>query len=186
MEDREIVELFEERNEKAIREIERKYYRLCYGIARNLLNDPEDCKECVNDTWFSVWNCIPPKKPAVLAAFVSRIVRGHAVDRIRKKYAGKRVDSHLADIQGELEGIDAAAGSIPEEIVEQKEMTEFLNRFLRAQQIEVRKIFLMRYWYCDSIQEIADCMGISKGNVRTILYRTRKKLKAALKGAFYE
>ena len=98
MKDNEIISLFELRDEHAIEALSDKYHPYCYKIAWNLLTNKEDSEECLNDTWFSVWSLIPPKKPSVLSHFCGRITRNLSIDRLRKKYADRRPDVHMADV----------------------------------------------------------------------------------------
>ena len=103
MKDNEIISLFEIRDEHAIEALSDKYHPYCYKIAWNLLTNKEDSEECLNDTWFSVWSLIPPKKPSVLSHFCGRITRNLSIDCLRKKYANRRPDVHMADVLGEMD-----------------------------------------------------------------------------------
>ena len=103
MKDNEIISLFEMQDEHAIKALSDKYHPYCYKIAWNLLTNKEDSEECLNDTWFSVWSLIPPKKPSVLSHFCGRITRNLSIDRLRKKYADRRPDVHMADVLGEMD-----------------------------------------------------------------------------------
>ncbi|MFR3948744.1 MAG: RNA polymerase sigma factor [Ruminococcus sp.] len=103
MDDVQIINLYFARDENAIAETKNKYENMCYSVAHNILYNREDSEECVNDTWFFTWNSIPPKRPSILASFVSKITRNTAIDRYRKKNAQKRTDSHMEDIAGEVE-----------------------------------------------------------------------------------
>lgn len=105
MDDVQIINLYFARDENAIAETKNKYENMCYSVAHNILYNREDSEECVNDTWFFTWNSIPPKRPSILASFVSKITRNTAIDRYRKKNAQKRTDSHMEDIAGEVEKI---------------------------------------------------------------------------------
>lgn len=176
MEDKKIVRLFLDREESAIRELDRKYSRFCFKIAFNILSSREDSEECVNDTWFRTWNYIPPKQPAVLSSFIGRITRGLAIDRLRKKYAAKRVDMHIADLEAETEQLDRLAANTLEDKISETEFYEILNSFLRGLAERDRDIFLRRYWHMDSLKEIAARHGRTEGSIRGSLYRTRKKL----------
>ena len=102
MNDDEIINLFLKRDENGIIELSTKYHPYCYKIAWNLLANREDAEECLNDTWFSVWSQIPPTHPSVLAHFCGRITRNLSIDRLRKKFAGKRPDVHMADVMEQL------------------------------------------------------------------------------------
>lgn len=176
MEDKEIVRLFLDREESAIRELDSKYSRFCFKIAFNILSSREDSEECVNDTWFRTWNYIPPKQPAVLSSFIGRITRGLAIDRLRKKYAATRADMHIVDLEAETEQLDRLAANTLEDKISETEFYEILNSFLRGLSERDRDIFLRRYWHMDSLKEIAARHGSTEGSIRGSLYRNRKKL----------
>ena len=159
MQDNEIISLFEIRDEHAIEALSDKYHPYCYKIAWNLLTNKEDSEECLNDTWFSVWSLIPPKKPSVLSHFCGRITRNLSIDRLRKKYADRRPDVHMAE----------------------KELLEIINDFLGKMNAEDRDIFVRRYWFFDSVAAIAERHAMSVGSVKMNLYRSRKKLLKVLK-----
>ena len=106
MNDDEIINLFLKRDENGIIELSTKYHPYCYKIAWNLLANREDAEECLNDTWFSVWSQIPPTHPPVLAHFCGRITRNLSIDRLRKKFAGKRPDVHMADVIEEMDQLN--------------------------------------------------------------------------------
>lgn len=106
MNDDEIISLFEARKEYGIQALSEKYHAYCYKIDWNLLTNNEDTEECLNDTWFTVWSLIPPKRPAVLSHFCGKITRNLNIDRLRKKYAYRRPDAHQTDILGEMDAKD--------------------------------------------------------------------------------
>lgn len=176
MEDAQIIEMFWDREEAAIKELDRKYNLYCFKIAWNILNNREDSEECVNDTWLRTWNYIPPKRPAFLASFVGKITRGLAIDCLRKKYAAKRMDLHIVDVAAETGKLDSLIVNTLDDKMSEKEFYEILNRFLRKLSESDRDIFLRRYWHVDSIKEIAKRHGRSEGSVKNSLYRNRKKL----------
>ena len=179
MEDRGIIELFWNRDEAAICELSRKYSGYCYKIAWNLLKNHEDAEECLNDTWYAAWGYIPPKRPAVLSAFVGRITRGLAIDCFRRKQAAKRVDGHISDVCGEME--ELCFSYAVEEKMAEKELIHTIETFLRQLSDADRDIFIRRYWYLDSIKDIAKRHGVSQGCIKTNLCRNRKKLYRILK-----
>lgn len=181
MDDTQIIQLFLERKETAIEELDKKYNRFCFRIAWNILRSREDSEECVNDTWFRTWSYIPPKRPAVLSAFVGKITRGLALDRLRKKYAAKRIDLHIADIELETAELDRFTADIVEDKIAEQEFYETLNRFLWSLPERDRDMFLRRYWHMDSLEEIALRHGKTVGSVRGSLYRSRKKLYKLLR-----
>lgn len=176
MEDKNIVDLLFAREEQGILELSSKYQSYCYKIAWNILSSEEDSKECVNDTWMSVWSCIPPKRPEILSAFLGKITRGHAIDRLRKRYAAKRADSHLVSIEQETKALDLLISKSLEDELAEKEVVKVINRFLDSLKEADRDIFLRRYWYLDSEKEIASRHGKTVNSVKSNLYRSRKKL----------
>ena len=176
MEDRQIIELYWERAEEAIRETDVKDGGLCRYIAQNILASPEDSEECVNDTWLQTWNAIPPQRPACLGGFVGRITRNLALNRLDYNRAQKR-DSILEKTFEEL------SGSLPDPgdaVTDEVTFHDFLNRFLRRQSEENRRYFLRRYWYGMSILEIAQECGVGEEKVKSSLFRTRNKLRQAM------
>ena len=179
MKDNEIISLFELRDEHAIEALSDKYHPYCYKIAWNLLTNKEDSEECLNDTWFSVWSLIPPKKPSVLSHFCGRITRNLSIDRLRKKYADRRPDLHMADVLGEMDHLSVTY-TIEDQLAE-KELLEIINDFLGKMNAEDRDIFVRRYWFFDSIAAIAKRHAMSVGSVKMNLYRSRKKLLKVLK-----
>lgn len=179
MEDSEIIDLFWKRDETGIRELSSKYSGYCYKIAWNLLEDHEDAEECLNDTWFAVWKYIPPRRPAVLSAFVGKITRGFAIDCFRKKCAGKRADTHVRDVCDEMDELNFSYAV--EEQMAEKELVKTIEKFLRKLSEADRDIFIRRYWYLDSVKEIAKRHGVSEGCIKTNLCRNRKKLYRILR-----
>ena len=171
MDDVQIINLYFARDENAIAETKNKYENMCYSVAHNILYNREDSEECVNDTWFFTWNSIPPKRPSILASFVSKITRNTAIDRYRKKNAQKRTDSHMEDIAGEVEKI----GNI----------IDIFDAFLGTLSERDRDIFVRRYWYMDSIKRIADRHNCGESRIKSILARSRKKLYYLLTEAGY-
>ena len=176
MEDTDIIELFLNRSEEAIRQTDIKYSKLCFGIAWNILLNKEDSEECVNDTWLITWNEIPPKIPKILSAFVGRITRNQAIDCLRRKNAFKRVDTHMADINGELERLEETVQYSLEHNIKRQEILDILDEFLKGLKEEDRDIFVRRYWYMDDIKEISRRHSVSESKVKSSLFRSRKKL----------
>ena len=156
MEDIHIINLFLERSEDAIRQVEVKYEKFCFKIAWNILYNTEDSEECVNDTWLITWNKIPPKTPTKLSAFLGKITRNLALDNFRKKNASKRADTHMMDICGEVEKLE--------------------NTILSDLKAGDRDIFVRRYWYMDNIKDIAKRHGCSETKIKSSLFRSRNKL----------
>jgi RNA polymerase sigma-70 factor (ECF subfamily) len=179
MEDNEIIELYRTRSEKAIEETAKKYGNYCFSIAFRILHDKEDSEECVNDTWMSAWNAIPDQRPAKLSAFLGRITRNHALKKVEKYTARKRGAGEVPLALEEL-GDCVPTDDPAEQIVEDVVLTETLNRFLTSLTLEQRRIFLRRYWYLSSMQEIASDLKISESKVKMSLLRSRKELRQML------
>ena len=181
MEDAAIVELFWQRSEDAIRQTDEKYGKLCRHLANNILRNLSDAEECVNDSYFRVWNRIPEERPTFFQAFLCRIVKNISLDRIKFETAKKRSPGGVACID-ELEECVASHVGSPEEAADENALTQAIAAFLKAQSDYTRRIFIRRYWYCDSLQEIASDYGESESKIASQLFRTRQKLREHLKG----
>lgn len=179
MEDEKIIALFFARSEQAIQETDRKYGGYCHSIAMNILTDQEDAEECVSDTYMAAWNTIPPKKPDMLGAFLGRITRYISIDRWRKRSSFKRGGGEIILALEELEDCASQSDSI-EIAVEKKQAAFALNQFLDRLPETERKVLLCRYWYMDSIDQIAQTTGFTPSKVKSMLHRTRGKLKKHL------
>jgi len=179
MEDNKIVELYWERDEAAIEQSSAKYGRYCRSIAYNILYNDEDVEECLNDTWMRAWGSIPPARPVSLRAFLGKITRNLALDRYDAARAQKRGGGEFCAVLDELSEYIPDTGS-GYESVEDIEIEEILNSFLESLSPERRKVFMRRYWYMDSIKEIAEFYEISESKVKTVLFRSRAELKAVL------
>lgn len=172
-----IIALFEERNERAIEEAGRKYGAFLRGIAKNILRDEGGAEECANDAYFAAWRSIPPARPERLGAWLGRAARNIALDRLEKSRAEKRGGGETDAAFSELEGcIPAAAPDIAESLA----FKNALNAFLSALPAEKRRLFVQRYWYFLSIDEIARENGVSASKVKSSLMRTRNELRAHL------
>ena len=180
MEDGKILEFFYARSEQAIRETETKYGAYCYSVAIHILEDRQDAQECVSDTWLSVWNSIPPQRPRVFSAFLARITRNLAIDRWRESRTAKRGGGEMKYALDELSGC-IPGGESPEGEVLRQELLASVSAFLGKLPETERSVFLCRYWYFDSAEDIAANFGFSSGKVRSMLHRTRKKLQNHLK-----
>ncbi len=179
MEDEKIIDLYWERSQQAIALTEQKYGRYCGRIADNVLHNREDCEECLNDTWLRAWNSMPTERPTVLQAFLGAITRNLSLDLYRRKHSAKRGGGELPYIFDELQdclGTDETAREM-----ERMELAESLNRFLAELGKENRVMFVRRYWYMDSIAEIAARMGCGESRVKSRLSRLRKRLYRLLK-----
>ena len=169
MEDHEIVELYFSRDERAIKETDLKYGKLCHSIAYNILKNNEDSEECVNDTYIGVWNAIPPEKPNHFMAFVCKIARNLALKRLESSMRQKRSQATVISLS-ELEEILAAD-------VSNEEIGKAISAFLRKEKADIRKVFIRKYYFFDSISEIAERYGFTESKVKNMLYHTRNKLK---------
>ncbi len=174
MDDEKIIELFFDRNELALGETEKKYGRYCFAISFRILNSNEDSEECVNDTWLSAWNAIPPKRPDSLRGFLGRICRNISLDRLDFLKAEKR----NGNVTEAFEELEAFLSGSEEDIEQEMFMREAVNRFLESLDRKTRIIFMQRYWYFCSVAEIAEGMGITENNVRVTLHRTKLKMRS--------
>ena len=178
--DEAIVELYWQRNEKAIEETDRKYGKYLFTIAYNIVHNHLDCEECVNDTYLGTWNRIPPSKPSVFQVFLSRITRNIAIDRFRKNTARKQVPSEMLLSLDELdECVTSSSVENEQEIVE---ISRVLNTFLRGLTARREFIFVCRYYYSDSIVHIAKMLDVSEKTVQRALSEMRRELKEKLEG----
>ncbi len=177
MEDSKIIELFWKRDEAAIEESNKKYGKYCRTIAYNILRSTNDSDECVNDTWHNAWRTIPPEKPNKLQYFFGRITRNLALDRYSYNKAQKRNSDLESAIEEYYECIPNGEFSIEDEVI----LKKLINEFLESLDSRARIIFLRRYWYALSVQEIAKKMGMSESHVSVILHRTRNRFKDYLK-----
>jgi len=177
MTDSQIIAMYWERNEDAIRETDAAYGRKLYVISERILHLKQDAKESVSDTYMRAWETIPPQKPNYFFAYLAKICRNFSLGRLQWNSAAKRT----ADVVSLTREMEAC---IPDRTQERKlegeEIGRILNRFLDSISVESRLIFLRRYWYADTIQEISARYHISQSKVKTQLHRTRKKLQLFL------
>ncbi len=178
LKDQEIVELFFERSEQVITELILKYGAAIRSVASNILNNPQDMEECQSDTYLQVWNRIPPTRPDHLGAYVCRIARNVCLKRYHSNTAEKR-NTHYDVALQELEATIPALSTV-ESDYEAKELTQYLNAFLRELGREDRYLFMRRYWYGDGVGEIARNLGMTPHNVSVRLFRLRQKLQTYL------
>lgn len=174
MNDKMIIQLYFERNEKAIEKTAEKYGSYCHSISQNILDNREDAQECVNDTYLRAWNTIPPTVPRVLQAFLARIVRNLSFNRYNMNKAEKRGGGQIRLVLDELE--ECADETSVESEAGKKELTQALNSFLKSLPVKQRDMFMCRYWYSDSISQIAERFNMTENNVSVTLNRLRKKL----------
>lgn len=179
MEDNKIVELYLQRSEQAVTETQSKYGNYCYSIAYQILANNEDAEESVNDTYIDAWNSIPPHKPAILSTFLGKITRRISIDRWRIRNAKKRGGGEMPLVLEELAECIEGNNSIEQEL-EQKRLTEVINNFVLGLPQTEQKVFLCRYWYMDSVDSVCRQFGFSESKVKSMLYRTREKLKHVL------
>ena len=184
MNDLQIVELFWHRNESAVLEAQNKYSAYCFSIAARILDNREDAEECVNDAFLGAWNAIPPHRPQVLSAFLGKITRRMALKRLRENSALKRGGRRVQESYEELADC-LPYDSSPEAILEAAEFARIINEFLAALPVPERRLFVCRYWYFDSIDEIASRFGYGTSKVKMKLKRTRDKLAEHLREEGY-
>ncbi|MCH5162382.1 MAG: sigma-70 family RNA polymerase sigma factor [Clostridiales bacterium] len=173
MEDSKIIELYFERSESAIRETQNKYGRYCHYIAYHILYSDSDAEECVNDTYYNVWDIIPPKRPTNFRAFIGAITRNLALNRYDYNNAQKRSEK----LQVALDELNECAQGKQFAVEEELILKKLINGFLDTLPKRDRIIFLQRYWYFCSVKEIASNIGIKENNVKVILYRVREQFK---------
>lgn len=184
MEDNKIIELYFERNEKAIAETQIKYGNYCYSISYNILNNNEDVQECLSDTYLNTWNSIPPHRPSILSTYLGKIIRRLSIDKYRKYHAQKRSSEYAISLD-ELE--DCISNNIDsKDIVDEKVLVERINEFLGKLAKEERRIFISRYFYFESINEICGKFNYGESKIKMILKRTRDKLRDYLMKEGYE
>ena len=181
MNDEQIVVLYWQRDESAVAVTQKKYNTYLLKIAYNILNNHEDSEESVNDTYLAAWNSIPPQKPAVLSTYLGKLTRRISISLFRRKNAEKRQGGEFALSFSEME--DVMEGNMePEKEIEAQILGELLNKFLRSLKSDERRTFIGRYYYMDSLKEVAAYCGMSEGKAKTMLFRTRVKLKEYLRG----
>lgn len=182
MEDRKIIELFLMRSELAIQSLAAKYERLLHKISFQILHNDEDVAECINDTYLGVWNAIPPKEPNPLSAFVCKIARNVSLNKYRSNTAGKRNASMEVSLEELERSIQTPSA---EEEWSAKELGEQINRFLHTLDVKNRVLFVRRYWFADSVKEIAADLHMSENLVSVRLKRIRKQLQQYLEQEGY-
>lgn len=179
MKDQEIINLYWERDEKAIAASADKYGSYCHTISYNILHNEEDAQECINDTWLGAWKSIPPRKPERLSVYLGKITRNLSLNRFRQYTAEKRGAGQTELVLSELEDCIPAENNV-EQIIDEMTLVKTINQFLRAQSRQKRNIFVRRYWYLSSIRAIASDCDVSESKITSILFRMRNELKAQL------
>ena len=180
MNDDAIVALYWQRDESAITVTQEKYNTYLMKIARNILNDTGDSEESVNDTYLAAWNSMPPQKPVVLSTYLGKITRRISISLFRKRNADKRKGGEFALSLDEMEEV-LTDHMEPEKEIEAGLLGELLNQFLRSLKPDERRTFIGRYYYMDPLKEVAAYCGMSESKAKTMLFRTRVKLKEYLK-----
>lgn len=185
MDDREIVGLFFARNENALREASKKYGLYCTSIARNILNNHEDAEECVNETYMRAWESIPPNDPPLLGAYLGRIAKNLALNKVRSLKRQKRGGGEDVLSFDELDDFVSGQSSIETE-QEQKEIIAAINAFLKTLPAKKRQLFVGRYWNYCRLSELGERFGMSESSVAVNLGRIRERLKKYLKKRGYD
>ncbi len=173
LEDKKIIELYFARDEGAVEETSAKYGALCRRIAMNILGNELDAEECENDTYLSLWQSIPPKNPKSLSAYAAKIVRNHALRRLEYMNAQKRravllPTEELAELVGET--VDYAA----------EDLAHLISDFLRGVTEDERRVFVRHYFSFETLESISSDLGFSVGKIKSMLFRTRQKLRVYL------
>ena len=178
MEDEKIIELFFERSEQGIKELDKKYGSACRKLSYSIVNDLQDAKECVNYAYLGAWNAIPPEKPNPLVSYILKIVRNISLKCFSHKHAEKRNSSYtvaMSELQSCLSDSESVEGEI-----EARELAKIIEGFLDTLTVENRVIFMRRYWYADSYKDIAELVGMTEKNISVRLARIRNKMKEYL------
>ncbi len=183
MEDHEIIALYWVRSEEAILRTAEKYGAYCARIIRRVLGDGRDAEECLSDTWLGAWNAMPPQRPIRFPPFLGRIARNTALDRYDYNCARRRGSGFDAVLE---ELADCVGGTPLEEDFDFRRLGEAISDFLNGVSPAVRLVFLRRYWYCDSVAEIAAGAGFSQSKVKSMLHRTRQGLREHLRKEGYD
>ena len=178
MDDKQIIELYFERNEQAIKETQDKYGTFCHRIAMNILGIHEDAEECVNDTYYSVWKQIPPTVPEVFKVYLGRITRNLSISRFRAMRAKKRYSS-MEIMLSELNDCVPSSSNV-EQTIEVMQLSDYISEWLDSLPEEDCALFARRYWFGDEVQELAKKCGITAAKMAQRMLRLRKSLKAAL------
>jgi len=178
MNDARIIELYWQRNEQAITESDKQYGRFCRRIAMNILNSSEDSEECVNDTWHRAWENMPPQKPDSLSAFFGRITRNLSLSRFRANHAKKRYGG-ITILLSELEDCIPSRGTIEQE-TEDWQLAEIISDWLTLLPKDDRVLFMRRYWFGDTVKNLAKECGANQNQMAQRMFRLRSSLKDRL------
>ena len=183
MDDLMIINLYFARNEQAIKETDRKYGKLCFRMAKNFLSNDEDSEECVNDTYLNAWNSIPPTRPSNLRAFLCKIVRNLSMKKLEFNSALKRAQNVTISYE-ELEEVLPDTQTAPG--WEYENLGKIISEFLKAEKEDARNVFIRKYYFFDSISDIAGRYSFTESKVKNMLYHSRNRLKEYLKKAGIE
>ena len=184
MEDSRIIQLFWDRSQEAVSAAAEKYGAYCSAVAKNILSSDQDAEECVNDTWLSAWNAMPPHRPGRLSVFLGKLTRNLAFNRCKRLRAQKRGGGQLEPVLEELGECVSGLDDVEQEL-DRIALTEAIDAFLDGLSPKQRALFLWRYWHAAPVGEIARRAGMTEGNVSVTLHRLRKQLKEHLrKGGF--
>lgn len=178
IEDEKIIEMFFERSEQGIRELDIKYGKVCNKLSYNIVNSRQDAEECVNDAYLGAWNAIPPTKPSSLLTYICKIVRNISLKIYYRKEAAKRSSTYTIAME-EIESCIADLNTVEGEI-EARELARIIESFLDTLTVENRVIFMRRYWFSDSCKDIAEFVGLTEKNISVRLTRIRQKMKSYL------
>ena len=178
IEDEKIIEMFFERSEQGIWEMDIKYGKICHNLSYNIVNNRQDAEECVNDAYLGAWNAIPPVRPNPLLSYIVKIVRNISLKIYWRKEAAKR-SGHYTIALEEIEDYIADQKTVEDEI-EARELARIIESFLDTLTVENRVIFMRRYWFSDSCKDIAEFVGLSEKNISVRLTRIRQKMKSYL------
>ncbi|MBO4701023.1 MAG: sigma-70 family RNA polymerase sigma factor [Lachnospiraceae bacterium] len=185
MEDKQIIELYFNRSEQAIEETSSKYGKLTRSVSYRIVRNEEDTDECVSDTYMALWNTIPPENPDPFVAYICRLARNISIKKLRYNTADKRNSFYDVSI-GELEEVLTANSDVQKEI-EAEELQASINSFLKTLKKTDRVIFVKRFWFNMTLEEISEETGYSKNYINVHLHRTKERLKAHLtKEGYYE
>ena len=178
IDDEKIIEMFFERSEQGIRELDIKYGKICHNLSYNIVNSRQDAEECVNDAYLGAWNAIPPVRPNPLLSYIVKIVRNISLKIYWRKEAAKRSRHYKVTLE-EIEDCIADQKTVEDEI-EARELARIIEEFLDTLTLENRVIFMRRYWFADSYKDIAEFVGLSEKNISVRLARIRGKMKQYL------
>ena len=178
IDDEKIIEMFFERSEQAILELDHKYGKVCHKLSYNIVNNKQDAEECVNDAYLGAWNAIPPAKPDPLLSYIVKIVRNISLKMYWRKEAAKRSSIYTIALQ-EMEACIADQKTEENEI-EARELAHIIENFLDTLTVEDRVIFMRRYWFSDRYKDIAGQVGLSEKTISVRLTRIRQKMKRYL------